>query len=69
MHPKIYLGFEYYADKYTEIEYRGKKNMLWKANFSKLYQNNFKNLKLVKERKLKYRNNKNIDTMFLLKKR
>lgn len=66
---KYIWGFEYYADKYTEILYRGKQNMLWKADFSKLYQENFKNLKLIKERKLKYQNNENIDSMFLLEKK
>jgi len=62
-------GFEYYADNYTEIIYRGKKDILWKTNFPKLYLDNFKNLKLVQERKLKYWNNENVNTMFLLKKR
>lgn len=62
-------GFEYYADKYTEVVYRGKKDMLWKANFPKLYLENFKDLRLVKERKLRYRNSENIDIMFLLEKK
>lgn len=66
---KYIWGFEYYADKYTEIVYRGKKNLLWKANFPKIYLELFKNLKLVKEKRLKYLNNDNIDAMFLLKKR
>jgi len=66
---KYIWGLEYYADKYTEIPYRGKKNLLWKANFPKLYLNLFKDLKLVKEKKLKYLHNENIDVMFLLKKR
>ncbi len=65
---KYIWGLEYYSDSYTEIEYREKENMLWKANFPKLYLNLFSNLKLVKEKKLKYLNNKNIDIMFLLKK-
>ena len=62
-------GLEYYADKYTEIPYRGKKNILWKANFSEIYLKNFKDLKLIKEKKLKYLDNKNTDSMFFLKKR
>ena len=66
---KYIWGFEYYADNYIEIEYRGMKNMLWKANFPKLYSNNFKDLELVKEKRLKYRDNENVDVMFLLKKR
>jgi len=62
-------GFEYYEEKYTEILYRGKKDLLWKANFAQLYLNLFENLKLIKEKKIKYLNNDNIDVMFLLKKK
>jgi len=62
-------GFEYYEEKYTEIIYRGKKNLLWKANFAQLYLNFFENLKLIKEKKIKYLNDNNIDLMFLLKKK
>jgi len=58
-------GFEYYEEKYTEILYRGKR----KANFAQLYLNLFENLKLIKEKKIKYLNNDNIDVMFLLKKK
>jgi len=62
-------GFEYYEEKYTEIIYRGKKDLLWKANFAQLYLNFFENLKLIKEKKIKYLNNDNIDVMFLLEKK
>lgn len=65
---KYIWGFEYYADNYTEIPYRGKKNMLWKTNFLKLYKDCFSDLKLIKERKFPYLNSKNIDVMFLLEK-
>ena len=66
---KYIWGFEYYADDYTEIRYRGKKDMLWKTNFPKLYLKYFKDLDLVKEKKLKYLEGENTDVMFLLKKR
>lgn len=65
---KYIWGFEYYAPSYTEIVYRRKKNILWKANFPKLYANFFKDLKLIKEKKIKYLNNGNVDVMFLFKK-
>ncbi|MDD5290972.1 MAG: methyltransferase domain-containing protein [Patescibacteria group bacterium] len=65
---KYIWGYEYYADKMGEVMYRGKKNLLWKANFSKIYLDTLKNLKLVKERKIKYLDNTNEDVMFLLKK-
>ena len=65
---KYIFGLEYYADECKEIEYRGNKNMLWKANFCQMYLNRFKNLKLVKEKKLKYVDNNNVDSVFLLEK-
>jgi pseudaminic acid biosynthesis-associated methylase len=65
---KYIWGFEYYNEKYTEIIYRGKKDLLWKANFPQLYLSLFKDVKLIKEKKLKYLNDNNIDVMFLLDK-
>lgn len=61
-------GFEYYADEYTEITYRGNTGLLWKTNFAKLYLDRFADLELVKEEKYKYTNNDNVDSMFLLRK-
>lgn len=61
-------GFEYYDDEYTEVVYRGNKNLLWKTNFARLYMEKFPDLELVKEEKFKYLDNNNIDSMFLLKK-
>ena len=61
-------GLEYYADKYTEIPYRGHGNLLWKADFARLYLDQFEDLELVKEEHLKYLDNDNIDSIFLLRK-
>jgi len=61
-------GLEYYSDKYAEVIYKGQKNLLWKADFAELYLNLFKDLELVMEKRLKYLDNKNIDSVFLLKK-
>ena len=61
-------GFEYYADEHTEITYRGHKELLWKADYAKLYLQQFEDLKIAKEERLKYSDSDNIDTMFLLKK-
>lgn len=61
-------GFEYWAPKYTEINYRGYNDLLWKTDFGKKYQELFPNLTLIKEEKLKYLTSNNIDAMFLLKK-
>lgn len=62
-------GFEYFAKEYTEIPYRGQKNLLWKTNFTKLYLDQFKDLELVKERHVKYLKSDNVDIMFLLRKK
>lgn len=66
---KYIWGFEYYSDQYTEIIYRGQKNLLWKANFLKLYLDLFSNLELIKKKQLKYLDNDNIDIMFLIEKK
>ena len=61
-------GFEYYADTYTEVPYRGHSELLWKTDFMRLYLEQFEDLELVKERRLKYLDDNNIDAMYLLKK-
>jgi pseudaminic acid biosynthesis-associated methylase len=60
--------FEYFSEECKEIEYRGHKNRLWKNNFLELFQERHPNLKLAKQRKIKYLENDNVDMMFLLKK-
>lgn len=61
-------GFEYFAKKYTAIRYRSNRNMLWKADFARLYLKQFSDLCLVKEKMVPYVADRNTDTMFLLKK-
>jgi len=65
---KYIWGLEYYADKYTEIIYRGRESLLWKADFPKIYMDTFPDLKVLKIKFLKYLENDNTDVMFLLKK-
>ena len=43
--------------------------MNWKANFAKLYRDKFEDLELVKEKRIKYLDNDNVDSMFLIRKR
>ena len=62
-------GFEYYADEYIEVVYRDHSNLLWKADFAKLYLQLFNGLELVKEKHLRYLDSDNMDSMFLLRKR
>ena len=62
-------GYEFYADTYTEVRYREHDNLLWKTDFVSLYLELFDGLELVRERKLKYLENENVDAMFLIRKR
>ena len=65
---KYISGLEYYEKRYTEIPYHGQRNLLWKTDFSNIYLDSFKDLKVVKEKKMKYVYDQNMDEMFLLKK-
>jgi pseudaminic acid biosynthesis-associated methylase len=67
---KAYIwGYEYFNDDHRMVPYRGKENLMWKGNFVQLYLDRFADLKLVKEKRLRYAEGKNIDCMFLLKKK
>jgi len=63
---KYIWGHEYYSPELEEILYRGHKGVLWKQDFRKLYTDTIGNLKLIKEKKVKYVENENVDQMFLL---
>jgi pseudaminic acid biosynthesis-associated methylase len=66
---KYIFGLEYFAENYTDIEYRGEKNIMWKTNFMKLYLDKFSNLETVNELKMPYIESPElIDQMFLLQK-
>lgn len=61
-------GYEYAAESYTEVEYRGKADLLWKTDFAQLYLDTFPGLRLVKQERFPYREGGNVDAMFLLEK-
>jgi pseudaminic acid biosynthesis-associated methylase len=60
-------GWEYYAEEYTEVPYRGHGALLWKTDFAGLYRERFPELTLAKERRVKYLDSDNQDTMYLLR--
>jgi pseudaminic acid biosynthesis-associated methylase len=62
-------GFEYYSPVPTEISYRGHRQLLWKMDFAKKYCEQFEDLELLSEERLPYRNDANVDSMFLLRRR
>jgi pseudaminic acid biosynthesis-associated methylase len=66
---KYIWGLEYYADTYTDLEYHGQKNIMWKTNFCQLYLDTFPKLQLQKEKKYSYLEDSSlVDQMFLLSK-
>lgn len=66
---KTYIwGWEYFADEYTEIAYRGHKGLLWKTNFAQLWLDRFDGLQQIKTRNLPYRTGENMDQVYLLRK-
>lgn len=66
---KYIWGTEYFSEEYTQVNYRGHSELLWKTNFAKLYLDRFPDLKLVKEKRYPYLEDKTlVDQVFLLKK-
>ncbi len=61
-------GAEYFSPQLATVNYRGNDNLLWKMDYAKEYLALFDNLELVKEQRLPYLENDNVDTVFLLKK-
>ena len=64
-------GFEYYAEDVTNINYRENDGFLWKADYSKIYQEQFSNLKEINRDYYPYlseANKGNTDYFYLLKK-
>lgn len=64
-------GFEYFAEQYTQIKYREAKetsDLLWKANFHRIFLNQFRDLEIVRAKFFNYTDSENKDVMFLLRK-
>jgi len=65
------MGFEYYAENMTAIDYRGNEEYLWKADYAGIYRNCFPDLQVVKQEIIPYmaqNEQGNKDSMFLLEK-
>jgi pseudaminic acid biosynthesis-associated methylase len=60
---------EYYAPQVAQITYRDRGELLWKMDFARTFLDRFPDLELVKETRLQYLQNANVDTVFLLKKK
>ena len=62
-------GMEYYAPEATDISYRNHSGLLWKMDYARRYLDRFIDLELVREQRLPYLENANVDTVFLLRKK
>lgn len=62
-------GMEYFAPQMEEIVYRDNRNLLWKANYARLYRHHCADLELVREQDIPYLEGGNVDSMFLLERR
>jgi pseudaminic acid biosynthesis-associated methylase len=62
-------GAEYFSAEPATVNYRGHDRLLWKMNYAQEYLSRFPDLELVREQRLPYLANHNVDTMFFLRKR
>lgn len=61
-------GSEYFSAEPASVNYRGHESLLWKMDYAHLYLSSLTDLKLVREQRLRYLRNENVDTVFLLEK-
>ena len=69
---KFVMGFEYFSEESTQMNYRGNEGFLWKMNYEEVYKTNFPELKTIKEKKYPYiteAEKGKVDSMFLLEKK
>lgn len=62
-------GMEYYASEIAEVTYRNHRGLLWKMDYARRYLDRFPDVELVREQRLPYLDNANVDTVFLLRKK
>ena len=64
------MGFEYYAPQVTEIPYRGKTNLLWKADYGGMFLSRFPDLREVRAKSFPTLDESGLaDKLYLLEKR
>jgi len=62
-------GLEYYSAEVAKVLYRGHDELLWKMDYARRYLERFPDLELVREQRIPYLENTNVDTVFLLRKK
>ena len=67
---KYILGFETYSEEgIPMIDYRGNKDLLWRADYSKLFMERFPDLVLIKQDIYPYKPTNELDVAYLLEKK
>lgn len=61
-------GWEYYADKFMNIPYRGRTDLLWKGDYAQLYEEALPEVRRVRQDIVSFIDNGNRNSMFLLRK-
>jgi len=62
---KAYIWcLQYFAPEVAQIRYRDRGELLWKMDFVRAFLERFRDLELVKETRLQYLQNANLDTVF-----
>ena len=65
---KYIFGFEYFNEEVTDVLYRDNSGFLWKADYADLFLKRFPQLSIVEKDFYKYKENENVDCMYLLSK-
>lgn len=65
---KYIIDAEYFSEELVEVDYRGHEKTLWKQNFPKLFLNQDKNLQIIKEEKVFWKNENLTDIFYLMQK-
>lgn len=65
---RFIMGWEYYDLQTKQLNYRENQGYMWKADYAGIYQQTFPGLQIIDQHLIKYRNNDNQDSIFLLEK-
>ena len=60
-------GFEYFAPNHESVPYREHEDMMWRGNFAQMYREKFPDLSIVHAKFYRYKHERNINQMFLIK--
>jgi pseudaminic acid biosynthesis-associated methylase len=65
---KFIFGYEYFSENLSEIKYRDHPGVMWKQNYSNLFEKSNSNLTILKEEKIPYKEKGLFDQAYLFEK-